>query len=116
MFGFRKNKDVPPQRSATQAVIVSFDISEDKYNSIQKQISKITDDMEVELENIGAEYDGDEYGDDECNLYFYGPDAEQIFDIVSRDIKKVALRPIRLKLRFGDVEDTEAKEELRRIL
>ena len=35
----------------------------------------------VTVKNIG-ELDGDEFGGGECTLYFYGPDADRLFETV----------------------------------
>ena len=98
-----------------QAVIVSFD-TEGDISQLQKDIGKLTDHLEDKLDAINSEYDGDEYGDDECNLYFYGPNAEKIYELVLPSFKNMDIRPIRFLLRFGDVHDKSAKEEHRRLV
>lgn len=98
-----------------QAVIVSFD-TEENVDQIQKFVAKMTDSLEASLSDIGAEYDGDEYGENECNLYFYGPDAKQILNVIQPSLEKLRFRPIRIKLRFGGINNVSAGEENRRII
>lgn len=112
MFGEKQQSD----EFEEQALIVSFDVDESDYSEAQKQISKLTDDLEESLAEIKTEYDGDEYGDDECNLYFYGPDAEKIYNLVSVRLKVLPWRPLRFKLRFGDVKNLKAREKTRIIV
>ncbi len=100
----------------SQAVIVSLDTDQENQQATQAIVSHITDKLEEPLDRIDAEYDGDEYGDNECNLYFYGSSAEEIYKVILPEIKKIPLRPIRFTLRFGDVADKSAPEEQRRII
>lgn len=116
MFWNRTKKNQENTESE-QAVIVSFDISSDEYRSTAEQIAAFTDKLTPALQEIGAEYDGDEYGDNECNLYFYGPDAEKMYTVISKAVTKLSFRPIRFKLQFGDVvNDASTKEEERRLV
>jgi hypothetical protein len=76
-------------------------------------IMKLQDDVSAAIAAAGVgEFDGDEWGANECVLYMYGEDADRLFD---------AVRPVILKLpprsgsyaikRRGDADDPNAKEE-----
>ncbi|MGF7229208.1 MAG: hypothetical protein ACQR33_04450 [Candidatus Saccharibacteria bacterium] len=116
MFFRKKSIKKLQNEPVSQAVIVSFDTIVETLKATQGIVSDATDRLDEPLELAGAAYDGDEYGDDECNLYFYGPSAEKIYDIILPELKKMSIRPIRFTLRFGDVHDKSAKEEQRRIV
>ena len=76
-------------------------------------IIKLQDEVSAAIDSAGVgEFDGDEWGGNECVLYMYGEDADPLFD---------AVRPVLMKLpprsgsyaikRRGDASDPNAKEE-----
>ncbi|GAB2833437.1 hypothetical protein GCM10022221_35410 [Actinocorallia aurea] len=63
------------------------------------------------LAEAGAgEFDGDEFGDAEVSLYFYGPDADLLFSIAKDQLKSIPYRPASIELRYGSPDDKHAQE------
>ncbi len=58
-----------------------------------------------------GEFDGDEFGGNECVLYMYGPDADRLYASVEPKLKstRVASGGYAIK-RYGDAQDTQAWE------
>lgn len=63
----------------------------------------------VEAAGVG-EVDGDEFGGGEAVLYAYGPDADALFKVMEPGLRRLPLRPARIKLRYGSVHDPDVVE------
>jgi hypothetical protein len=69
MFFKKPNAKELQDNPMDQAVIVSLHTDQENQHATQEIVSHITDKC--------TEHDGDEYGDNECNLYLYGSSAEE---------------------------------------
>ena len=68
-----------------QAVIVHLRLSDGAFGSCEERRALF--DLEEQLESAIAaagvgEFDGDEFGEGECVLYMYGPQADQLWAVV----------------------------------
>jgi hypothetical protein len=91
-------------------VNVSFDLAEELGTENEASIVyNLEDRLELLLEKEGAgEVDGHDFGDDECVIYIYGKDADQIVRIIRPQLELLPFRPVRLDIRYGHVDDTSA--------
>jgi hypothetical protein len=100
---------------AEHAVIVHLTLAGGEMGSPDEraEIATLQEEVSAVIDAVGVgEFDGDEWGGNECVLYMYGEDADRLFD---------AVRPVLLKLpprsgsyaikRQGDAGDANAKEE-----
>jgi len=96
------------------ALIVSIPLSDGGFGSDDERdvLFALEDQMEAAIESAAAgEFDGDEFGQGECVLYMYGPDADRLFSVVEPLLKSCpntagghAIK------RYGDAADPDAKE------
>jgi len=99
-------KTPPPE----QAVIVHFDYGHSDWSAFftfEEHMEAV-----VTKANVG-EYDGNELATDGSDgyLYFYGPDADKLFAVVKSQLLSAAfLKNIRVTLRYGSVDDQNARE------
>ena len=70
---------------ADHCVKICLNLSEVYGSSKEREsIQEFTEKLGETIENHGVgEFDGDEYGGGECTLYMYGPDADQLFEVIS---------------------------------
>ncbi|BCG93963.1 hypothetical protein [Mesorhizobium sp. 131-2-1] len=97
-----------------QAVIVYLLLTGGPFGTQQERqsVQVLEDRLEQVVSNANAgEFDGDEFGEGECVLYLYGPDAEKLFSAIEPVLKSspVATGGYAIK-RFGDAADLSAKE------
>jgi hypothetical protein len=99
---------------AEQAVKVHLRLSDDAFGTAKDReaIFALEDQLEAAIEETATgEFDGDEFGQGECVLFMYGPDADQLFAAILP-----VLRSSRLAeggwatKRHGDVSDPDARE------
>lgn len=101
------------EQEAEQAVIITFLISDEFPNKDEIKIIRTLEDKVESLvteQNIG-DYDGDGCGDGECSLFFYGKEAEKILEAIKPELEKFSIKPIKVYLRFGAVDDDKAEEK-----
>lgn len=72
--------------------------------------------LEVQLqkairESKVGEFDGNEFGGNECVFYMYGPDANALFAAVHPAIAAAAPRGSYAIKRYGSADDPGAREE-----
>ena|SRR5688572_12780854 len=97
-----------------QAVIVHLPLSDERFGSsedrdllvaLEGQITKAIEDADA------GEFDGDMFGEGECVLYMYGPDADRLFVAIEPVLRSYALRSGGYAIkRYGEVRDLNAKE------
>lgn len=97
------------------AVIIHMNLSEDPGGSTREREAVVA--LEDALiaavadANVG-EVDGALYGEWECILYLYGPDADRLFGVVeSVSEKHWIVRSGFIIKRFGEADDPAAREE-----
>jgi hypothetical protein len=63
------------------------------------------------VENAAGEFDGDEFGEGECVLFLYGPDADSLFAAIEPALKasSQASGGYAIK-RYGEATDMNAQE------
>lgn len=97
----------------TGSVTINFKLNDGEYGSEEerKNIHNITDELDllVTNENIG-EYDGDEFGNGECELYFYSDEPEKLYN----KIKPILIKTSFIKSATVEIENIngESKKEL----
>lgn len=57
-----------------------------------------------------GEFGGDELGGGEAVLYAYGSDADALFNVMEPALRQLPLRPGRVQLRYGSVQDPDVVE------
>ena len=110
---FRKKKpETPP--SDEHAVITHLPLSDDEYGSTDEReaVFKIEERLTEAAAALGGEHDGNEFGGGEAVLYTYGPDADAIFDAVTRCLGDFQIRSGAYAVkRYGRADDPNAREE-----
>ena len=62
-------------------------------------------------ESSAGECDGDEFGDDECVLYMYGPDADYLFEAIEPVLRTTSVTSGGYAIkRYGAAEDPNSAE------
>ena len=97
-----------------QAVIVYLRLNDGQFGTPREHESVRALEERLEQAIGGAsvgEFDGDLFGEAECILYMYGPDAERLFVVIEPILKSspVAAGGYAIK-RFGEAADPSAKE------
>ncbi len=97
-----------------QAVIVYLPLSDNHIGSPHEReaLFDLQEQMMRAVGDSGAgEFDGDMWGEGECRLYMYGPDADGVFAAVERLLKScpLASRGYAVK-RYGGAGDPDARE------
>ena len=68
--------------------------------------------IDAALQPLGGENDGHEFGNGEAVVFSYGPDADQVFDVVQRSLQDFDVRPGAYAIkRYGPAGDSEARKE-----
>ena len=78
----------PPEE---HAVLVRIPLSDDGFGTEAERsaIQAWAGELEAAIEESGSgEYDGDEFGDGECTLYLYGPDADALWASVETVVRR----------------------------
>lgn len=80
-------------------------VKRESINELQDELANAIDDADV------GEFDGDEFGEGECVLFMYGPDADALFDTIEPILKQSvhAEGGFAIK-RYGEAGDPKAKE------
>lgn len=100
---------------AQHAVLIYLKLSDSKFGTAEERdaIHALSDSLEAEIKkaNVG-EFDGDEFGQGQCTLFMYGPDADALFQAVDSIIRNSPLsKGGHVIKRYGDAGDTNAKTE-----
>jgi len=97
-----------------QAVIVHIKLNADQFGSSQEReaVFALEDQLEASIADGGAgEFDGDEFGDNKCVLFMYGPDADRLFTIIEPILKSTPLASGGYAIkRYGEASDPNASE------
>jgi hypothetical protein len=97
-----------------QAVKVHLRLSDDAFGTPEDReaIFALEDQLEAAIEETAAgEFDGDEFGQGECVLFMYGPDADRLFTAILPVLKSSHLaKGGWATKRYGDVSDPDARE------
>jgi hypothetical protein len=101
------------------AVIVHIPLTGGTFGSAaeRQSIARLERDLEAAIDQAEAgELDGDEFGEGECVLFMYGPDADRLFGSVEPLLRRDSLgaRGYAIK-RYGEAADPEAREEIVRL-
>lgn len=78
-----RGKSSAPKKN--EWIAVYFKLSSGEYGTEDEResIHKFTDQLDNALRESGTGiFDGDEFGNGECGLFMYGPDADQLFVVV----------------------------------
>jgi hypothetical protein len=96
------------------AVIIHLRLDDDGFGSDEKResINELQDALADAIDEAAAgEYDGDEFGEGECVLFMYGPDADVLFDVIKPILKKSSHSKGGFAIkRYGEASDPNAKE------
>lgn len=96
------------------AVIVHLRLDDDGFGSAEKResINELQDALAAAIDKAEAgEFDGDEFGEGECVLFMYGPDADVLFDTIKPILKKSPHSKGGFAIkRYGEAGDPKAKE------
>jgi hypothetical protein len=97
-----------------QAVIVHLRLSDGRFGSSEEgeSLYALEDQLKRAIEDASAgEFDGDEFGEGECVLFMYGPDADRLFEAVEPLLKTTpaAAGGYAIK-RYGEAGDPNASQ------
>lgn len=97
------------------AVIAHIRLTADQLGSKSERaaVAALADDLERVIgEKQAGEFDGEEFGDGQCVLYMYGPDADQLFKAVEPVLKSTPLARGGFAIkRYGEASDADAVEK-----
>lgn len=102
-----------------QLVKLTFTFSGGEFGDEDEQ--QFIYDLEGKLEDVLSkkkvgDVDGHEFGDNECEIYLYGPDADSLLESIRPLLVKSPFKPVRVLQRYGDVDDQDAKEKESKII
>jgi hypothetical protein len=96
------------------AVIVHLPLSNSDFGAPQEQeaLFALQDELATVIENTrSGEFDGDEFGEGECVVYTYGPDADVLFAAIEPVLKASSLARGGYAIkRYGEAADPAARE------
>jgi hypothetical protein len=97
-----------------QAVIVHLKLGDDGFGSSDEResIGALQDELASAINRAEAgEFDGDEFGEGECLLFMYGPDADSLFETIKPILKasRHAEGGFAIK-RYGEASDPTVRE------
>jgi hypothetical protein len=99
---------------ADQAVLVYLKLSDDRFGTSEErdQIRELSDQLEKAIQDHGVgEFDGDEFGEGQCTLFMYGPDADALFETIEPMLRDSSLTANGHAVRrYGDANDHNSKE------
>ena len=96
------------------AVIIHIALSDENFGSAKdhETISFLEENISIALEAADfGELDGDEFGEGECVIYTYGPDADILFSLIVPLLASGtdAYKGYAIK-RYGEADDPQARE------
>lgn len=96
------------------AVMVYLPLSDGAFGSEDEQhaVYRLSDQLEEAINfHDAGEFDGDEFGDGQCTLFMYGPDADALFAAVEPLLRASPLTAGGHAVkRYGEVGDANARE------
>lgn len=110
---FGQKQSEPEELEPSQAVIISFDLS-DEFGAEEerKRVHTLEDKLnDVLVSSKLGDIDGDEFGDDEVTIYAYGLDADKILEAIEPVLIASEFKPVRAVVRYGVADDPNAKEK-----
>jgi hypothetical protein len=116
LFGRRRpEQERPPASpSSEHAVLVHLRLSDDQFGASAQRdsIHELATELEHQIERARAgEFDGDEFGDGECTLFMYGPDADRLFAVIEEPLRaSVLARGGFVIKRYGAAADSSVRE------
>ena len=97
-----------------QAVLVHLPLTDHPFGSDRERaaIFDLADMLRDAIDDQGVgEFDGEAWGGGLCVLYMYGPDADQLFDVVAPILKEAPLARGSYAIKqYGVPEDLSARE------
>lgn len=97
-----------------QAVIVHLRLSDRRVGTPQEReaMYELEEQLEQAIKKASAgEFDGDEFGEGECVLFMYGPDADDLYQVIEPVLKLASLAAGGYAIkRYGDTFDLNASE------
>jgi hypothetical protein len=95
-------------------VIAYLKLSDSRFGSPvdAESIHALSDRLAEAIEqNAAGEFDGDEFGEGECTLFMYGPDADALFAAIETILRAFpGARGGRVIKRYGKAADKSAKQ------
>lgn len=95
------------------AVIAHIKLSDDNFGeAAEREAVYALEERRIEAIEGAAEgeFDGNEFGGGEAVLHAQGPDADDLFRVMGRDLRAFGARPAWCLLRYGAAGDLTAKE------
>ena len=77
--------NIQSTKPSDEWIAVYLKVSNDEYGTEEERdsIHQFTDKLaEVILKSGAGVFDGDEFGNGECGLFMYGPNADQLFNVM----------------------------------
>ncbi|MBU1566032.1 MAG: hypothetical protein KJ630_10435 [Proteobacteria bacterium] len=111
---FKKNKE-KENSPEEHAFILTLNLSNNEYGEEDERnsIHELSDLIAKAIETAGVgEFDGDEFGEGKCTLYMYGPNADELFDVVHPLLKNSPLSTGAIGIkRYGEASNPDANEK-----
>jgi hypothetical protein len=102
--------------SDEHAVLVYIKLADNKFGTVEEReiVMKLGDRLAGLVEESGAgEYDGDEYGGGYCTFYFYGPEANILYEAIRPTLEQRKYRRGSYAIkRFGPPGSKEERFDL----
>lgn len=104
---------MPRVKKVEHAVILHLKLSNEKFGSKADMdaIHRLSTSLRLRIASTRAgEFDGDEFGQGECVLYMYGPDADVLYSAIEKTFKaSTYARGATVVKRYGDASDPNAR-------
>jgi hypothetical protein len=115
LFDRRAPQPAPAQTHGPEhALLVYLKLSNDEFGAEEEReaIHNMSDQMQAAINSASVgEFDGDEFGNGECTLFMYGPDADALMRTVEPILRNNPFtRGGRVIKRFGEASDPSARE------
>lgn len=112
---FRLDAKPPASEAEDHAVIIRLSLSDNRHGTADERVAihVLTDELDRVIREAGVgEYDGDEFGDGNCSLYLYGPDADALRGAVMPALRAFpGSAGATITRRYGPANDQQAREE-----
>jgi len=113
---FGKKTPPPPPQNPEHAVLVLIKLSDPGFGRPEERdaIHGLADRLKEAIDQAGAgEYDGDEFGEGQCTLYMYGPDADRLYKAIEPALRNFRFAPgSTATKRYGGPSDPGVREEV----
>lgn len=96
-----------------QAVIVHLRLRDDGFGTAEERdaLFALQEEMAEAIADAAGEFDGDLWGEGECILYMYGPDADHLFAVIEPLLKACPLASGGYAIKqYGEASDPDAQE------